>query len=43
MKETKIVVGRIEKIKGERGESPWDYEMEQEEIIENKKRQLTRE
>lgn len=28
MKETKIVVGRIEKIKGERGESPWDYEME---------------
>lgn len=37
MKETKIIVGRIEKIKREEGENPWEYEMEWGEIIENKK------
>lgn len=28
MKETKIVVWRIEKINGEKGENPWVYEMQ---------------
>lgn len=37
MKETKLVVWRIEKINGEKGENPWVYEIQQKEIIENKR------